>query len=213
MHAASRSTVSAPTATRRVATFTDPSCWFVSNSRAYDPDHGAGSGVPGIGRVAAIGLDDHHRCGVATDRAARLAHRAGDDHGHVGRERDRRSGVVAGPAGPVGPAAQRGNGAGKAFEAAWRTAAAGRVEAGPAAAPEGDGGAGGAGGGRLVCNDEAAGREEREAHRGGGRGGGLVERVAPENRGHRAGPQRLGPPPERAGGGPPRPRGGRGGAG
>src|SRR5207244_13121010 len=104
-------------------------------------------------------------------------------------------------AGPVGPAARSRNGAGKTFEAARRAARAGRVEAGPAAAPERDGRARG---GRLVGDDEAAGREEREDHRGGGRRGGLIERVTPENGGHRAGPERLLQPRDRAGGAPSR---------
>src|SRR6266581_5595543 len=83
MQEASSRTLSAPTESRRVACFTE-SLPGSSVSWADHPGDDARSRMTGVGCIAAVGFDNHDRCGVAAHHAAGLAHVAGDDHRHIG---------------------------------------------------------------------------------------------------------------------------------
>src|SRR3989442_9730644 len=137
MQEASSRTPSVPTPRRRVACFTD-SLLSSRVSRADHADDDARSPMTGVGRIAAIGFDNHDRYGVAAHHAAGLAHAVGDDQRHVGRQRRRRRGAIARPRHPSGPAGRQRRPGGKALEAARREATAEPIEAGPLAAPEGN---------------------------------------------------------------------------
>src|SRR5260370_23270792 len=110
-----------------------------------------------VGRVRRIdggGLDDDDVDGVTGNLGADLAHRARDDHGHVGRKWTvRRRRAVAGIGRPGDAAARGGRVLGEALEAARRGAAAGGIVLRPLRAPESDRATGAS---VLVADDEAA---------------------------------------------------------